>query len=297
MLASSHSLKHVRTWDFFLPSDPPVQDAFGLALGTEEQLDTDLLTRLQRSPDPQRSDLEVALALVRLSHEEFEAHGTHGSRRTDDESRLLMRTLHAILDRLGITTFDPPFRSFDTFYKYWRTNGGYGSWQARRDMLDEHFEPLRDELDEREARSLSGTLVDPISPRKTTGWASVDEELNEMRRHFTNAVTEQDYSNVGNDAVATLEALSRTVYSHAVHGAQGAPEPPVSNTKERLGCYVEVSLTGPENAELRKLVRSAIELAQATKHRRSGDRRSAGVTADAVLLVANLLRRIDPEIG
>lgn len=85
-----------------------------------------------------------------------------------------------------------------------------------------------------------------------------------MRRHFRAARTEQDYSNVGNDAVAALEALSAASYEHARHGEPGVDEPPIPSTKARLGRVVEVELPGSENAELRKVVRAAIELAQAT---------------------------------
>jgi hypothetical protein len=288
----------MRPWDFYLPDEPPklAPSAWGSELEQLVQpiqrLDTQLLERLLRGADSGRDDLEVAVALARLVHEEFEGYGTSGSALDNDDSRLLMRALKAVLGRLDVAFFDPPFRDFNTFGKHWRTNGAVGSYQARRDILDEHFEPLHAVLDARETDALSSALVDPISPRKTTGWSAVDEELNEMRRHFQNAHTEQDYSNVGNDAVAVLEALSSAAYDHARHGRPGADEPPAPKTKERLERVVEVELVGSENAELRKLTRAAIELAQATKHRRNGDRKSAGMAADAVLPVANLLRRV-----
>lgn len=288
----------MRPWDFFLPDESPKPAPSGWGSELEQlarpvqRLDTQLLERLLRGPDSDRDDLEVAVALARLVHEEFEGCGTSGSLLDDEDSRLIMRALKAVLGRLGVTLFDPPFRDFNTFRKYWRTNGAVNSYQARRDILDQHFGPLHEVLDARETDALSSALVDPISPRKKTGWSAVDEELNEMRRHFQNAHTEQDYSNVGNDAVAVLEALSGAAYDHARHGRPGSDEPPVPKTKDRLDRVVEVELVGSENAELRKLIRAAIELAQATKHRRNGDRRSAGMAADAVLLVANLLRRV-----
>lgn len=285
----------MRTWDFYLPEEEVVTDIWGSAVKQKAALDTELLEGLLRGPHAQHGDLEIAVPLARVVHEEYEAYGTHGSPLNNDDSRLLLRALKAVLDRLGITTFDPPFRDFETFRKYWLRNDGHGSWQARRSMLDEQFDDLHALLDARETDSLTGALADPISPRGSTGWQRVDEELNEMRRHFQTARTEQDYSNVGNDAVAALEALSAAAYEHGRHGEPGADEPPVPNTKARLGRVVDVELPGSESAELRKVVRAAIELAQATKHRRNGDRRSAGMAADAVLLVVNLVRRaIEP---
>ncbi|PPH35400.1 MULTISPECIES: hypothetical protein [unclassified Rathayibacter] len=282
----------MRTWDFYLSGQEVVSNAWGSEVTQQSALDVNLLEGLLRGPNPEHGDVEIAVPLARVVHEEYEAHGTHGSPLSNDDSRLLVRALKAVLARLGIDTFDPPFRDFETFRKYWQANDGYGSWQARRSMLNEQFDALHEMLDERETDSLAGALADPISPRKATGWQRVDGELNEMRRHFRAARTEQDYSNVGNDAVAALEALSAASYEHARHGEPGVDEPPIPSTKARLGRVVEVELPGSENAELRKVVRAAIELAQAMKHRRNGDRRSAGMAADAVLLVVNLVRRL-----
>jgi hypothetical protein len=282
----------MRTWDFYLSGEEVSPNAWGTEATQQAALDADLLEGLLRGPNPEHGDLEIAVPLARVVHDEYEAYGTAGSPLSNDGSRLLVRALKAVLARLGIDTFDPPFRDFDTFRRYWLANDGYGSWQVRRNILHDQFDALHDLLADRETDSLTGALADPISPRKATGWQRVDDELNEMRRHFQAARTEQDYSNVGNDAVAALEALSAASYEHARHGEPGADEPPVPNTKARLGRVVEVELPGSENAELRKVVRAAIELAQATKHRRNGDRRSAGMAADAVLLVVNLIRRL-----
>lgn len=283
----------MRTWDFFyLPGEEVVTNAWGAEVTQQSALDMPLLEGLVHGPDDDRGDLEIAVPLARVVHDEFDAYGTSGSPLSNEDSRLLIRALKAVLARLGIDSFDPPFRDFETFRKYWRANDGHGSWQARRDMVDGQLDALHEVLDARETDALSGALADPISPRKATGWRRVDEELNEMRRHFQNARTEQDYSNVGNDAVAVLEALSSAAYDHSRHGQAGEDEPPVSNTKVRLGTVAEAELAGAESAELRKVVRAAIELAQATKHRRNADRRAASMTADSILLVVNLIRRV-----
>jgi hypothetical protein len=265
---------------------------------TTRVLNEQLLLDLARGPNPTHPDIEVAVALARYAHEEFEGYGTSGSDIDQEQSVIVMRALKAVLARLGVTTFTPPFRDFETFYKHWRRVGasGSGGWQARRDILDEHFDPLHEMLDEREAGSIASTLAAAISPHKVTGWPRVDEEVSELRRHFESATTQQDYSNVGNDCVAILEALSATVYLHARHRRSDESEPPVANTKARLERYIEVELVGADNAELRKLARAAIELAQAVKHRRATvSRTEAGIAADAVILLANMLRRIQPQ--
>ena len=238
------------------------------------------------------------MALARFAHEQFDGHGTSGADIDQDQSVVLVRALKAVLTRLGITNFSPPFRDFDTFYKHWRRAGavGTGGWQARREIVDEYFDPLHAVLDEREAGSISSTLAVAISPRSVTGWPRVDEEISELRRHFESASSQQDYSNIGNDCVAILEALSATVYEHDKHRVSDESEPPVASTKNRLDRFIEVDLPGAANAELRKLARASIEFAQAVKHRRSTvSRMEAGIAADATILLANILRRVQAK--
>ena len=125
----------------------------------------------------------------------------------------------------------------------------------------------------------------------------MDEEIAELRRHFEIATSPQDYRNIGNDCVTVLEAISAVAYDHAIHKRGDEPEPPVASTKDRLDRYVEVSIPGAENAPIRKVARAVIELAQAVKHRPAGNRRDAGIAADAVIQLANLLRRTQEAPG
>jgi len=288
----------MKTWDFLVDRTVPGSDSWTGRDQVEQSLNTDMLETVARQPLVDYSDIEVAVALARFAHEEFEGFATEGERIGQEDSVIVLRALNAVLARLGVTTFDPPFRDFGTFKKHWQRTGltGSGSWDARRGFLYDLYEPLHKVLAEREANSITSTLATAISPRKVTGWPRVDEEISELRRHFETASTQQDYSNVGNDCVSTLEALSAAVYDHAKHGRAGDDEPPVAKTKERFDRYIEVELVGSTNAELRKLARAAIEVAQAVKHRRETTTRTdAGVTADAVILLANMLRRIQPE--
>lgn len=283
----------MRPWEFW--TERSIADPWGGDATAQRILDEALLDRITKGPVVSQPDIEVAVALARFVHQQFEGYGTGGAEISQDQSILVMRALKAVSARLGITSFSPPFRDFDSFYKHWRTVGasGSGGWQARRDILDEYFEPLHLLLDEREAGSIVSTLATAVSPHRVTGWPRVDEEVSELRRHFEAASSQQDHSNIGNDCVAILEAISETVYDHERHRRADEAEPPAANTKARLERFVEVELPGAANAELRKLARASIELAQAVKHRRvTVSRTEAGIAADAVILLANMLRRI-----
>lgn len=259
-------------------------------------LNEELVERVFASTDS-RSDVEVAVPLARLVHDEFEAYGTDGSQRVSDiESRGVMSALRAVLRRLDVA-FDPPFTDFNDFMRYWKRVGasGTGGWQARRNILGDVFNPVHDQLADLQAGVLRSVLAQPVTTHPRTGWTRVDDEIAELRRHFQGAKTPQDFRNIGNDCVIVLERLSEAAYVPSRHLVAGTDPPPVAKTKDRFERVVEVDLPGPENAELRKLVRAAIEQAQAVKHR-TPNRRQAGIAADSVILLANIFRRLaEPE--
>lgn len=53
-------------------------------------------------------------------------------------------------------------------------NDGYGSYQARRDLLSQVFDPLYMRLLRLEEGTFEA-LLDPVSPRAEVGWPAVDE--------------------------------------------------------------------------------------------------------------------------
>lgn len=244
-----------------------------------------------------RAEVEIGVALARLVHDDLELCGTgHPPELSQDEMRTALLALHEVAKRLGIAGFAVPFRDFATFENDWKRKGASGSYQARRDILHEIFEPLHEKLAELEAKSLSSTLSDPVTSHARTGWPAVDTEVGELRRHFQNAGTPQDYRGVGNDCLHVTEVLSRQVYDPARHLRVGESEPPVTQTKQRLERFVEDAAPCPDNATLRKLSRATIEMAQHVKHSSTPTRREAGIAADAIIQLVNILRRLDePE--
>ena len=257
-------------------------------------VDWDLLDEIV-SGNIDRSDVEVAVALLRLAHDELEAFGTDGSQRTSEEDiRRILQTCRFLLKRIGIS-LDLPFSDFRTFKSHWVADDAYGSWQARRNILHHLFELVHRELAQREDNEIMSVLARPVTAYPGTGWSRVDEEINELRRHFAAARSPQDYRNVGNDCVAVLERLSEVVFDADRHLQNGQDVPPVANTKTRIGAFVEHVSAGRTNAEIRKVARAVIELAQAVKHRDTPSRRDAGIAADSVIQLANILRRLAEE--
>ena len=259
-------------------------------------LNRELVHTLRSQPGAARSDAETAAALCRLVHNEFESYGTDGNQRlNDDEIRLTIRSLKSTMQRLGLE-LHLPFSDYGSFRTHWIANDGHGSWQTRRDILNELFSPHHESLARLEDGEIVSSLAKPASSHPGTGWQRVDAEVNELRRHFQAARTPQDYRNVGNDCVAVTERLSEEVYDPDRHLRSGEEVPPVAKTKQRIERFVEDAAPGPQNAPVRRVAKAVIELAQAVKHQTSPSRRDAGIAADSVIQLANILRRLSDDL-
>lgn len=279
--------------DFFNEVQEP--DGWG-GFATSESLNTEWLDRLRAAPDPDHSDVDVAVALMDLVHDDLMRSGTAGNEALSDaDMRTATRTLAAVTKRCG-HPFILPFRDHAGWKTWWVRNGAHGSWQARRVLLSDLFDEITAKLLTTQDQSLDTSLADSISPYDQLGWPQVDTELGELRRHFREAKTPQDYRAVGNDCVHVFEALSAHVYSPVAHTPEGEADPPVKKTKQRIERYITQRLPGADNAALRRLARSTIEVAQQVKHSHGPTRSEAGIAADGVILLANMLRRLDqPE--
>lgn len=260
----------------------------------ETELNVELLTQLAQGTAHDPNPLETALSLTRLVRAEYESYGTEKAHlRTDeDEARAALKTLRMVLKRRGIV-FNPPWRDFSSFQIHWHAEGARGSWQARRDIIEKVFRPIQDQLEEAEEQQYMGELTEGISPHRDLGWTDVDDHIAQLRQRFRSASTAVDYKDVGNRCVGVLEAVSAHVYDPAVHCPPGATVPPVDKTDIRIGAYIDHRLPGKSNEELRGLTKKASALAHKMKHSPKADRTTTGITADAVILLANILRRLE----
>lgn len=251
-------------------------------------LNTDLVAQLGRAGSRTASDTSIAVALADLAHDDLVAKATHGNTSlTSKQLGIVLSALRQVLNRLGVQ-WTLPFRDHDSFEGYYRRENltGSGSWSARRGRLHELFEPLRQELAHRVDVEGVDEVIDLEEPGPT--WASLEEDIEQMRRHFRDARSRAGYRNVGNDAVHILEGLSAVAYDAAQQLRSGEVEPPVAQTKNRLTRVIEVE-TG--STSLADAVRALITLTQSVKHDPDSDRVKAGAAADAAVLVVNMVKR------
>ena len=172
------------------PSDFFTQAEFAEPFGTRSVLDVQLVDSFRLGPREDVSDLDAAYALTQLANDELVAYGTRGGNRLDDESlSVVLRSLRAMLRRLGID-FDTPFRDFQSFRDYWISQGMSRSWGARRDYLNELFTPVFARLEELEDEQAVGGVRGVDGELKNIIFASTGPKPRIVLRDAINNVVE-----------------------------------------------------------------------------------------------------------
>ena len=289
---SARILEYMRFDDFFQQVHDP-DSGWGAAEEGKRVLNMELVDHLAKEPIVGDNDLDSAIGLTRAIRGEYESYGTNEAQVTitNEQSHDALRSLRLVLLRHGVR-FRPPWIDFTSFKEYWLAHDGYGSWQARRAMIGKVFEPILEQLEQLQEREITNELTRPVSPRDALGWPMVDEYIQQLRERFRSALSVADYKDVGNRCVGVLEALSATVYDPKTDCPEGSTPPPVDKTDIRIGAYIDRRLPGASNQELRGLVKKASALAHKMKHSPRADRTSTGIVADSVILLANILRRL-----
>lgn len=138
------------------------------------RVNTDLLEAVLDGTYAAAPDAEVALALAEQVHSDLTAFGTErGEQLTDAQIRLAIRALRAACSRLGVE-FEPPFRDYTSFKTYWVKNEGYGSWHARRVMVNDLLSPVIDSLEARMVDPHTHSLAEQALAALTDPSAIVD---------------------------------------------------------------------------------------------------------------------------
>ena len=261
------------------------------------ELRRDLVRDALVKPVEGTDDLELLLALARLLYRELQYTATgnwQGINVSDTaDQRLLFRAVQRISQRHNIDVHQFEYRDYDEFGDFVLEQFGIKPDEVNiRRYLGSIFNPLEDQVHRIQDVIWDTELILPVSPRGATGWSKVDSEIDEMRQQFRSARTEQAHSSIGNSCNRILLFLSEAAFIPARHLPAGEDLPPAAKTKNRFGMIIDRELAGPDQASLRKVAHATVELAEAVKHRKNPSRTDAGIAADSVIMLVNLMRRI-----
>jgi hypothetical protein len=202
----------------------------------------------------------------------------------DSEYKGRRRKIRAGLQRLGI---DDPF-PWPDLYQWW----GFCSaprmtkYSERRAYVAEISEPVLDELERRR----SG-LVDWAGGGGPETWATLQGRLDGLRDELNRAATHDDLQDVGRRAREIIIDAANMVFDDSMVPAN-EPVPSPNDAKRRIDFYLNHRVPGQSQADLRRVVRTVLDLANTVTHSDSITRVDAYATAQATIFIVRTLQEM-----
>jgi Abortive infection C-terminus len=240
----------VRSTDFFVEeseTSPWVSEGLGPLVS---RLNEDLLRSLRLGPLAETSDVSAVSGLLDLVQEELEAYGTDGSQQLDNaEIALAIQSLEAVTRRLGVP-LQLPFRDFTRFRSYWNRNDGHGSWQARRDIIEGLFEPIRRDLVRIET-SGGGPQLPEEAIANLRDPAAIQEQLGRIQR----AIVDDPALAIGS-AKELIESTAKAVLIERGLPVNDRDDLPalVSQAQRAIGLHPSSGSRGPDGTDAIKKI-------------------------------------------
>jgi hypothetical protein len=184
--------------------------------------------------------------------------------------------LNAELVRRGVSN---PLGSDDlwVWHGFW-SSGQMPTYASRRVYVNGLFETL--------VKRINSPTLGVYEP---TGWDRVDRNADELRRRFSEAVTEEQFQAVGLLCREALISTAQAVFDPDLHPTSDGVKASDTDAKRMLEAYIPVVLTGSANDFLRKHARASLDLAVHLQHRRTATFREAALCVEATTSVINTI--------
>ncbi|MFC1509348.1 hypothetical protein ACFL60_06645 [Candidatus Omnitrophota bacterium] len=172
------------------------------------------------------------------------------------------------------------------YLELWRWHGRWSSgdlpsYRDRREYIGNMYDPLLKELRARKSGITSKLEVEP------TGWTRVDRGVDKIKEQLEKAKNEEDFQGVGLLCREALISLSEAVYDESKHKTLDAVVPSATDANRKLEAYVSTELGGKSNEAVRRVIKSALVLANDLQHRRTATFKEASLCAQSTFTVIN----------
>lgn len=242
----------MRAADFFFEIEPGLD--FEGESYLQPVLNEDLVKALRAGPLDGIADESAAIGLLDMVYDQLGRYGTDSSQAlSDPQIELAIRTLESVTSRVGVA-LQVPFRDFTRFRSYWLRNNASGSWQARRDILEALFEPVREKL-----RLLEAKPIDARLPQRSLADlrdpSAIQEQLQRIQRAIVN-----DPALVIGSAKELIESTAKVVLLERglpVDDKADIPEL-VKDAQKALGLHPSSHAPGPDGSDAVKRVLGAV---------------------------------------
>ncbi|MCC5915667.1 MAG: hypothetical protein JJU46_14930 [Balneolaceae bacterium] len=126
--------------------------------------------------------------------------------------------------------------------------------------------------------------------RGTTNWPKVDRQLSKAHQMLNNSQTEEEFQGVGLICREILISVAQEIYDEEVYPSDDGVTPSDTDAKRMFEAFLNQELSGKSNEQYRKLTKSAVQVADATQHKRTSDYLHAKLCLEGVVSVIEIMK-------
>lgn len=175
-----------------------------------------------------------------------------------------------------------PYPDLWQWYGRW-SSGDLPRYQSRREYIANMYDSLLKQLRANKSKGTSKLNVEP------TGWARVDRAVDKIKAQLEKAKNEEDFQGVGLLCREALISLAQAVYDAVKHKSVDGVVPSGTDANRMLEAYIVSELSGSDNENSRRVVKSALVLANDLQHKRTASFRDSALCAQAIFTIINLI--------
>ena len=237
--------------------------------------------------DPRLRAEDQALELLAEQKALLISVATGGPQIQEVEGDYKKRRQH-LVDLLGNLSLRYPFpwRSLWDWHGAWKS-AGFPTYASRRKHISDLARNTEEALEKSRA---GGDISDWGAPNNS--WLKLEERLDGLKAELQGASSLDDLQDVGRRCREILIDAAGLACSAELLGSEKDP-PKDGDAKRKIEIFLDSRAGGSGHVELRKLVRTTWDLANAVTHSSSAGRVDAFAAAQATVMLVRILHEIE----
>ena len=209
---------------------------------------------------------------------------TGGNRIQDEEERY--KGLHLQTQRnckkLNLT-YNNTFSSLWDWYGKWKAD--FATYQERREYIRDLFAPTLAYFEEMGNNNPIETIVE------LNDWDRIKRTVTKIKRDSDLAKNEEDFQSIGLLCREVIISLAQAVFIPWLHGDKDEKGVSISETDavRMIGNYLNYSLSGSSNEELRSYAKNTNKLANMLTHKRNATKKDMLLAVSATISLINFI--------
>lgn len=215
---------------------------------------------------------------------------TGGNRIQDEDKRYKELHIRALRNckKLNLI-YNNTYSSLWDWYGKWKAE--FATYQERRDYIRNLFEPTLSYFEEKGNNNPIDTIIE------LDDWDRIKRTITKIKRDSDIAKNEEDFQSIGLLCREVIISLAQVVYIPWLHGDKDDKGVSISETDavRMIGNYLNYSLSGSSNEELRSYAKNANKLANMLTHKRNATKKDMLLAVSATISLINFIGIIEEK--